>query len=90
MLQEAGYIKNTVFLICWHIQCLHLVNSEVAWLLISLGIQVQLQIILNPDYLPDYLSVSYDYVIIEVFKTGNKINPEFMRDNFNRNLQLTA
>ena len=35
-------------------------NSEVAWVLISLGTQVQSQIILDPDYLPDYLSV-YDY-----------------------------
>ena len=34
---------------------------EVAWVLISSGIQVQPQIILDLDYLPDYLSVSYDY-----------------------------
>ena len=25
--------------------------------------QVQLQIILEPDYFPDYLSISYDYVV---------------------------
>ena len=50
MLQEAGYIKNTVVLI-----------SEVAWVLVSSGTQVQPQIILNPGYLPDYLSDSYDY-----------------------------
>ena len=31
----------------------------------SLGTQVQAQIILDPDYLSDYLSVSYDYVKIE-------------------------
>ena len=36
--------------------------SEVAWVLKSSGTQVQPQIILDPDYLPDYLSVSYDYV----------------------------
>ena len=36
-------------------------NSEVAWGLASSGIQVQPQIILDRDYLPDYLSVSYDY-----------------------------
>ena len=36
-------------------------NSEVAWVLVSWGTQVQPQIILDPDYLPDYLSVSYDY-----------------------------
>ena len=37
-------------------------NSEVAWVLVSSGTQVQSQIILDPDYLPDYISVSYDYV----------------------------
>ena len=62
MFQEAGRIKNTVVLIFWHIQCLHFINSEVAWVLVFSVTQVQLQIILNPeDYLPDYLSVSYDY-----------------------------
>ena len=35
--------------------------AEVAWALVSSGTQVQPQIILSPDYLPDYLSVSYDY-----------------------------
>ena len=61
MLQEAGHIKNTVVLIFWHIQCLHLMNSEVAWVLLSSGTQVQSQIMLDPDYLPAYPSVSYDY-----------------------------
>ena len=61
MLQEAGHIKNTVALIFRHIQCLHLMNSEIAWVLESLEPQVQPQIIFDPDYLPDYLSVSYDY-----------------------------
>ena len=61
MLQEVDRIKNTVVLIFQHIQCLHLINSEVAWLLVSSGSQVQPQIIVDPDYLPDYLSVSYDY-----------------------------
>ena len=36
-------------------------NSELAWVPISSGTQVQPQITLNLDYLPDYLSVSYDY-----------------------------
>ena len=45
-------------------QCLYLMHAEVAWVLVSSGTQVQLQIIPNPDYLPDYLSVSYDYVQI--------------------------
>ena len=61
MLQDAGYIENTVVLIFWHIQCLHLVYSEIAWVPVSSGNQVQLETKLNPDYLPDYLSVSYDY-----------------------------
>ena len=61
MLQEAGHIKNTVVLIFRDIQCLHLMNSEVAWVLVSSGTQIQPQIILNPDDLPDYLSDSYDY-----------------------------
>ena len=34
--------------------------SEVTWVLGSSGTQVQRQIILVPDYLPDYLSFSYD------------------------------
>ena len=42
-------------------QCLHLMNSEVAWVLVSSESQVQPKIILDPDYLPDYLSLSYDY-----------------------------
>ena len=62
MLQEAGQIKNTVVLILWHIQCLHLTDSEVARVPVSLGTQVQPQVILDPDYLVDYLSVSYDYL----------------------------
>ena len=62
MLLEAGHIKNAVVLIFQHIQCLHLMNSDVAWVLASWGSQVQLQIMLNPDYLSDYLSVSYDYI----------------------------
>ena len=46
-----------------HIQCIHLMHFEVAWVLVPLGTQVQQQIILDPDYLPKYLSVSYDYDI---------------------------
>ena len=46
-----------------HIQCLHLMYPEVAWVLVSSGAQVQPQIILYPDYLPDYLFVSDDYGI---------------------------
>ena len=36
-------------------------NSGEAWVLLSSGSQVQPQIMLDPDYPPDYLSVSYDY-----------------------------
>ena len=70
MLQEAGHIKNTVVLIFRHIQCLHLMNSEVPWFLVSSGSQIQPQKILDPDYLPDYLSVSYDYAITVLLKTA--------------------
>ena len=35
--------------------------AEIAWVLVSSGTQVQPQVILDPDYFPDYLSVSYDY-----------------------------
>ena len=52
--------KEYSCLIFRHIQCLHLIHDlmyfEVAWVLASSGTQVQPQIILDPDYLPDYLS----------------------------------
>ena len=38
---------------------------EVAWVLVSSGTQVQPQVTLDPDYLPDYISVSYDYDVRE-------------------------
>ena len=38
-------------------------NSEVALVLVSSGTQVKPQIILDPEYLPDYLSISYDYAV---------------------------
>ena len=44
--------------------------SEVAWVLVSSGTQVQSQIILVPDYLPDYLSVFCDYAEMKLFKTA--------------------
>ena len=40
---------------------LHMMYAGVAWVPVSLGTQVQPQVILSPNYLPDYLSVSYDY-----------------------------
>ena len=36
--------------------------SEATWVLVSLGAEVQSQIILEPDYPPYYLSVSYEYI----------------------------
>ena len=54
MLQGSGHIKKTVALIFSHIQCLHLMYSETAWVLVFSGIQVHPQIILDPDNLPDY------------------------------------
>ena len=39
-------------------------HSEVAWVLVSLGTQVQRQIIFEPGYVPDYLPVSFDFVYI--------------------------
>ena len=38
--------------------------AEVAWVLVSSGTEVQPQVILNPDYLPDYPSVSYEYAFV--------------------------
>ena len=62
-------IKNTVVLTIvtlWHIQCLHLMYAEVDWVLVSSATQVQPQVIFDPDYLPDYLSLSYDYAFKKI------------------------
>ena len=59
-----SHVNNTVALTILtfrHIQCLHSMYAEVAWVLVFSGTEVQLQIILDPDYLPDYHSVSYEY-----------------------------
>ena len=61
MFQEPDHIKNTIILVFRHIQRLHLMYSEIGWVLVSSKTQVQPQIILDPDYLADYLCVSYDY-----------------------------
>ena len=55
------YIVVLTILTFKHIQCLHLMYVEVAWVLVCSGTQVQPQVKLDPDYLPDCLSVSYDY-----------------------------
>ena len=49
--EEAGHRKNTVVLTFRRIQCLHLRYSEVALVLVSSEAQVQLQMILDPDYI---------------------------------------
>ena len=72
--QEAGHINNTVVLIFRHIQCLHLMNSEIAWVLVFSGTQSQPQIILDPDNLLDYLSVFYDYRYLYYF-SGTAAHP---------------
>ena len=71
-------IKNTVVMTIvtfQHIQCLHLMYAEVAWVLVSSGTQVQPQIILDPDYLPDYLFVSDDY---EITMITRQMTPFFL------------
>ena len=48
-LHEVGHIRNTVVL--------HFTYSDVAWVLVFSETQVQPQVILNPDHLPDYISL---------------------------------
>ena len=63
-----SHIKNTVvftILTFRYIQCLHLIYAEI---LVSSGTQVKPQVIIDPDYLLDYLSVSHDYEIMIVLK----------------------
>ena len=74
-LQEARHMKNRVVLIFHHIQCLYLMNSEVSWVLVFLGTQVQTQIILGPDYLSDYVSVSYEYGLYNLSLTVFFVKP---------------
>ena len=59
--KEYCCFDHSDFLTFRHIQCLHLMYAEIAWVLVSSGTQVQPQVTLDPVYLPDYLSVSYDY-----------------------------
>ena len=61
VLQETGHMKNTIVLFFQCIQCLDLMYSEVALVLVSSGTQIQMQIIFGQDYVPGCLSVSYDY-----------------------------
>ena len=62
VLQETDPINYTIVLVSSHIQCFfNLTFSEVALVVVSLGTQVWPQVILDLDFLPDHLSVSYDY-----------------------------
>ena len=64
VLQEAGHVKNKVVLHLCLLDALfyiYLMHSEVAWILVSSGTQVQPQIVIDPGHFADYLSVSYDY-----------------------------
>ena len=66
-------------------------NSEVAWVLVSSGTQVQLQIILDPDYLSDYLSVSCDYDKKYEIKENVivlKRKKMFLFEKFDKNVQF--
>ena len=59
-----SYVNKTValtILTFQHLQYLHLISAEVAWVLVFSGTQVQPEIIPDPDYVPGHLSVSYDY-----------------------------
>ena len=47
--------------------CFHLMNSEVVWVLVSSATQVQPKLILDPEYLPDYISVSQNYALDNCF-----------------------
>ena len=51
---------------CFDHSDLHLMYAKVSWVLVSSVTQVQPQIILDSDYLPDYFSVSYDYDAINL------------------------
>ena len=61
MLQEAGHIKNIVVLLVLHLHCLYVMFSEVAWVLVPSKTQVHPRIILDLDYISDYLSNFFDY-----------------------------
>ena len=56
-------------------------NSEVAWVLVSSGTQVQPLIMLDPEYLSDYLSVSYDHEITSWGVNADGSMPENLVDD---------
>ena len=68
-------------------------DSEIAWVLVSSGTQVQPQIVLDPHYFPDYLPVSYDHdknkttqhsdIPIKIIKENLEIFANFLCTNIN-------
>ena len=76
MFQEYYYKIITVVLIFPHV-------SEVVWILVSSETQVRPQMTLDRDYLPGYLSISYDYDLNELeLKVGHEGNYALV-SNFN-------
>ena len=65
-LQEVGHINNTVVSIIRYFQCLHLMYSEVACVLVSSETQVQPRLILKPGYLPHYLSFLVTLLLVTI------------------------
>ena len=68
MLQKASHIwRILLFWLLWLSDTFNVYNvyAEVDWTLVSLGTQVQPQVIFDSDYLPDYISISYDYTGID-------------------------
>ena len=63
MFQEAGHVKNTFVFVAYSMFIFDVWRYP--GYLMSTGIQVQPQIVLDPDCLLDYLSISYDYGIRE-------------------------
>ena len=59
--------------------------AEVAWILVSSGTQVQPELILDPDYLSDYLFVSYDYGKRKYVRSNHS---PFMNKNLSKAIML--
>ena len=58
--------------------------AKVAWVLVSSGTQVQPQVMLDPDYLPNYLSVSYDCLPPQGFMEYGKYDPKRLKNLFSK------
>ena len=67
MFREADRIKNIIVLMFPRIKCFYFMYSETASVPASSGTQVQPQVIPDPDYIPDYLFVSYDNGQMKLF-----------------------